>query len=458
MSMVHFYVKHHSVKARQGGGALAVRYLERRGEYAPDAANVVGYNTRTTGRWKDLNDLRARDVEHLPRWAGQDASLFFETAYTHERANGRWATSIQANLPRGLTLEQQQTLTRTFVQTHLPNRPTLWVIHEPRSKRDGLPQPHAHVLFSERLMEPGMPERGPAQMFKNFNAKHPERGGARKPLFGGGDRQAIYRFREAWCAAANVALEQAGAAERMDPRSFHVRGITRKAIRHQYTEQGLPDLEAPMDDERTPETRAQEYAMAVEWWGQYKRTMALDPQTMDLREALTIIATEVRTPGTRGRELAEAWRREQSGVEVRLEQPLIGNVRSKIFHAPGDPHYGEVQPHNQVLFGSTREATAAGYRRAVNQHYGVGAMERLQATEQHLTAEVAQWDTFAARVHVEVLRQGRSSAGPGRLDTRARQLLAQGEALGLALQDEDDEEIGVHYTARAHGKGQSYGD
>jgi hypothetical protein len=454
MTMVHFYLKHHSVKARNGGGASAVRYLRREGEYAPDAANVVGYNMHTAGRWKALDDLRATNVEHLPRWAGNDARVFFEASYTHERANGRWATSMQANLPRGLTLDQQQTLTRTFVQTHLPNRPTLWVIHEPLSQRDGLPQPHVHLLFSERLMEPGMLERGPDQMFKTYNPTHPERGGCQKSVFGRGDRQAPYRLREAWCASVNVALEQAGLPDRMDPRSFHARGIIRQPVRREA--QGIEDFETPVVDDRTPETRAQEQQMAVTWWNQYKRTMGLDPQSMDLRDAMTIIATEVRTPGARVQELAEARTREPDISDGRLDQPLIGNVRSKIYHAPGDPNYGDVQPRNQVVFWSEREAADAGYRRAANQHYGVGAMERMQATERTLTAEVEQWDTYATRLHVEMLRQERGTSGLAA--TRARQLLAQGEALGLALQDEEDEEIGVHYTARDQGKGHGYGE
>ena len=51
---------------------------------------------------------------------------------------------------------------------------------------------------------------------------------------------------------------------------------------------------------------------------------------------------------------------------AQLERPLIGNVLSRIYHTPGQPNYGEVQPRNQVKFWTIAAAEAAGYRPAHN--------------------------------------------------------------------------------------------
>lgn len=44
----------------------------------------------------------------------------------------------------------------------------------------------------------------------------------------------------------------------------------------------------------------------------------------------------------------------------------IGNRRSKIYHRPDCPNYGDVSPQNRVLFKSAAEAERAGYRMAKN--------------------------------------------------------------------------------------------
>jgi hypothetical protein len=431
VSLVHFHLKHHTVKQRKGGGGRAVRYLERTEEFAPDATRIVEYNERTSDRTKDYGDYRQGDVANLPSWAQGSAQIFFEAAWTKERANGRWATSLQANFPRELSLEQQAELTRDFVATHLPNRPTLWVIHEPIA-RDGLPQPHAHILFSERLMNDGLPERGPDVMFRR-----PEVGGCKKETFGRGDRQAPYRLREAWCAAVNDTVDRAGygAESLMDPRSFHVRGITRPAVRYHIDPDAPDQMElTPPKDERTPEDRHKEQAMAQAWWTDYKRSMGITP-AMDKEAVLQIIATEVRQPGTRAQQLAQERAVEPDPVRGD-EQPFIGNVRSKIYHAPSDPNYGTVQPHNQVVFASHDAAVEAGYRAAVNQHYGPGGMERLQAQAQTLTHEIADLTTHAARLSVEgrmlAHREATGREVPAVTQERIAALLTHGEeTLGL---------------------------
>jgi hypothetical protein len=374
MTTTHFYLAHHTRTPQDGGGAHVVRYLERTGEFAPtDATRLVAYDERTGGQKKDYADLRDKDVANLPRWAVQNPQRFFEAAYQYEGAGRRWATSMQANFPRAFSLEQQGTFMRAFVATHLKGRPLLWVIHQPMARDGSGAQPHAHLLWSERLRPLGQPEAAPEVLFKR-----PEAGGYPKYVFGRGDRHAIYRMREAWCASINTVVDREGHGTEslMDPRSFLARGIIRQAVREQVVKNDLGQYERmPPVDERTPADRVHECQLAVDWWARYKQTMGLTP-AMDQATALRVIAREVREPGARAHERAQAAQSTQPRQADYT--PLIGNVRSKIYHAPGDPSYGDVQPRNQVLFSSHDAAAAAGYRPAVNQHYAAGAALRLQ--------------------------------------------------------------------------------
>ena len=77
--------------------------------------------------------------------------------------------------------------------------------------------PHAHLMFSERGND-GI-ERSGEQWFKRYNAKAPEKGGARKSRAAkAGDW--LDKTRQAWEQTANRALERAGRGERIDHRSL----------------------------------------------------------------------------------------------------------------------------------------------------------------------------------------------------------------------------------------------
>ena len=77
--------------------------------------------------------------------------------------------------------------------------------------------PHAHLMFSERGHD-GI-ERSGEQWFKRYNAKAPEKGGARKSRAAkAGDW--LDKTREEWEQTANRALERAGHGEQIDRRSL----------------------------------------------------------------------------------------------------------------------------------------------------------------------------------------------------------------------------------------------
>src|ERR1035438_9358934 len=88
-------------------------------------------------------------------------------------------------------------------------------------------------MFSDRQHD-GI-ERGPEQFFKRYNAKNPERGGARKLSYGADKEEAARTYEEIrgrWARAENLALEQAGEKVRVDHRSLAAQGIHREPEVH----------------------------------------------------------------------------------------------------------------------------------------------------------------------------------------------------------------------------------
>lgn len=107
----------------------------------------------------------------------QQAIEFFDLADKHERKNGTAYREHILSLPREFSLEQQTKVVKSWIEKELKNLPTAWAIHHVIAS-DGKLQPHAHIMFSERIND-GI-ERPAPQFFKRYNSKNPERGGAKK--------------------------------------------------------------------------------------------------------------------------------------------------------------------------------------------------------------------------------------------------------------------------------------
>ena len=188
-----------------GGQSAAAKneYIEREGRYEGDRS-----------------ELEHSESGHMPGWASDDAHAYWEAADAHERANGRLYSEVQFALPVELDERQRRELAREFTQslTGEERLPYTLAIHRGVSDKPGKPDnPHCHLMFSERGND-GI-ERSAEQWFRRYNAKAPERGGARKSRAGkAGDW--LSKTRERWEREANRALERAGAGERIDHRSL----------------------------------------------------------------------------------------------------------------------------------------------------------------------------------------------------------------------------------------------
>ena len=196
MAVFHLKV---SVGSRNGGQSAVAKadYIEREGRYE-----------------KDREELEHRESDHMPEWAEEDPRSYWEAADEHERANGSLFREITFALPKELNEGQRRELASGFAAgvTEGERLPYTLAIH----RGDG-ENPHAHLMISERAND-GI-ERSREQWFRRYNAKAPEKGGAKKSRTMM-SREWVKDTREAWAREANKALERAGCGERIDHRSL----------------------------------------------------------------------------------------------------------------------------------------------------------------------------------------------------------------------------------------------
>lgn len=219
-------------KAGKAGPHAA--YIAREGQYA--------------NRLERGERLEATEAGNMPAWAQSNPLAFWQAADAYERKNGTTYREMEIALPRELDAEQRAALVREFVRQEIGDRHAYqWAIHVPTAA-DGGEQPHVHLMFSERQRD-GI-ERDPEQYFKRYNAKAPEKGGARKgygPSAGQtltkAERAAeLKELRGRWEAMCNAHLERAGVEQRIDMRSHAERGTglepERKQLPSQWRGQG----------------------------------------------------------------------------------------------------------------------------------------------------------------------------------------------------------------------------
>ena len=210
---------HLSVKVGVKGKASAhAEYIEREGEY----------------KLKNNEKLEAVEHGNMPEWAQDNPNLFWQCADEFERKNGSTYREIEIALPRELTLQQRKELVQTFVEQELGEKHAYtWAIHNPKASIEGGEQPHAHIMYSERLQD-GI-ERSPDQFFKRYNSKNPERGGCQKSNFAKTAEQRkteLVELRERFADLQNVYLEEYGHTDRVDHRSLADQGIERSPEKH----------------------------------------------------------------------------------------------------------------------------------------------------------------------------------------------------------------------------------
>jgi hypothetical protein len=218
--------------ARDSGGGYHLSFRSGSRAGGACARSAHAYITRT-----DEYGDRERDPavytesDHMPEWARDDPSDYWDAADLYERANGRLYLSGDFALPRDLDRKDQIGLAHAFAQelTAKERLPYTLAIHAGRTGDGQQHNPHAHLMISERQNDGLLRSR--EQWFRRANTEHPDRGGAPKSrTFHGHDW--MEHARERWAALTNATLERCGRAERVDHRSYERQGVDREPGHH----------------------------------------------------------------------------------------------------------------------------------------------------------------------------------------------------------------------------------
>ena len=260
-------IGHLSVRVGKVGKAQPhAAYIARQGQYA--------------NRLEHGEKLEAVGIGNMPAWAQHDPLVFRQAADTFERANGSTYREYEIALPRELSPDQRKNLLEDFVKYEIGDKYVYqYAIHNPKAL-DGQEQPHAHLMFCERRLD-GI-ERDPEQFFKRYNAKHSERGGAKKENTGKdfATRQAeLKQLRQRWGHTCNDHLERAGSEQRIDMRSYQERGLDQ-----------VPEPKQHPSQWRKPDTQAQFMELRQARQENDHAQQALKQAVPDLKAEITYLA------------------------------------------------------------------------------------------------------------------------------------------------------------------------
>lgn len=205
-------VYHLTAKIGRKGKAFShAQYLQREGKYE---------------KGKKYEDIQAKGNGNMPKWAQQNPSDFWKASDEFERKNGSVYRELEISLPRELSPDDREAMARLYMREKFGERHVYtWAIHNPKSKFDGQEQPHLHVMYSQRILD-GY-DRTPDQFFKRYNAKHPERGGAKKDTGTkhlGQLRDELREERKQWAEFHNMVMDSHGIDAHIDHRTLEEQG------------------------------------------------------------------------------------------------------------------------------------------------------------------------------------------------------------------------------------------
>lgn len=218
--------------ARGSGGCYHLSFRSGSRSRASCARAAYAYITRSAEYdGGDRDEAVYTESAHMPSWAEDDASVYWDSADLYERANGRLYISADFALPVGLDAEDQSTLASAFARelTDDEELPYTLAIHSGRDADGQEHNPHAHLMISERQND-GI-ERDPAEWFRRANSADPARGGAPKSRTFHG-REWMESARKRWGELTNQMLDARGRAERVDHRSYARQGVDREPGEH----------------------------------------------------------------------------------------------------------------------------------------------------------------------------------------------------------------------------------
>lgn len=297
--------------------------IGQKGKAQPHAA-YIAREGKYSGSTR-YEDLEATAYGNMPAWAEHNPAEFWQAADQNERANGSTYRELEIALPRELTPPQRLELVQDFITQELGEKHAYqFAIHTPKSALEKGEQPHAHIMYSERMRD-GI-ERDPEHYFKRYNAKNPEKGGAKK--FSGGKsanelKVELLEQRERWGNLQNSHLEKHGHDSRVDHRSLKDQGINERepekhlggaGVRNTTAKNNLLELRAANVENLQAQTEAA--PLVMEW---KKESNALDIATNAAEKLKNKLAERTQMKAQAAAD-AEAQRQDQA---QRIEQNKI---------------------------------------------------------------------------------------------------------------------------------------
>jgi len=381
-------------KAGKAGPHAA--YIAREGQYA--------------NRLERGEKLEATEAGNMPAWAQSNPLAFWQAADAYERKNGTTYREMEIALPRELSAAQRIELVREFVRQEIGDRHAYqWALHVPTAA-DGGEQPHFHLMFSERQVD-GI-DRDPEQYFKRYNAKAPEKGGARKGY--------------------GPSAERAGVEQRIDMRSHAERGTGLEPERKQLPSAWRGEGRAQVIEFRA--ARAEVAQAAAELRRAVPDTGAEIIHLEAERQRREQAQREARERAEREKAQQERQRlermssRELAQEIARLRPPRVIDLVER------DRAVLQAEAERQALQNQHTEAGSAAARardqaqawreahkvQAWFHDKGIGHAPKLRELEQQREEHRAEWQRLGQRIEEASFRAGSLAEGEGPPGARGR--------------------------------------
>ena len=135
-------------------------------------------------------ELLCSESGNLPSWA-TSAHDFWHQDEVSER--GTQYREIRMALPNELSMEEQCEVIRDFCRENLENHAYTWALHTNEGRISGKPNPHVHIIFCEREIDPQREEPPREEYFRRPRHKDGQTNGGY-----GKSRQITGKNRRKW--------------------------------------------------------------------------------------------------------------------------------------------------------------------------------------------------------------------------------------------------------------------
>ena len=166
---------------------------------------------------------------HAPREYADRQTLWNAVEAAERNKNAQLAYSFDIALQNEFSIEENIALSRQFLLDNFVSRGMIadFAVHQP-DKKDGIPNPHFHVLCPIRPHNPdgtwGAKQRRVYRKDGKFDAV---------PTTDWGKPETLEAWREAWAALCNAKFEEKGLPDRIDHRSYERQGVEQHPTVHE---------------------------------------------------------------------------------------------------------------------------------------------------------------------------------------------------------------------------------